>query len=74
MPPVLSPSPQTWGLLELQRGNRLAAYFMLLRSASTEPRNRPVLRWAPVRAAVRQAAERRRARTAAMHGSSGDGK
>lgn len=39
---------QAWGLLELQRGNQLAAVRMLERSAAMDPKNVPVLRWKPV--------------------------
>lgn len=36
---------QAWGLLELQKGNVLAATRMLERSALCEPRNLAVLKW-----------------------------
>ncbi|KAI3433431.1 hypothetical protein D9Q98_003246 [Chlorella vulgaris] len=39
---------QAWGLMEMQRGNFLAAVLLLDRSAVLEPRNRPVLKWKPV--------------------------
>jgi hypothetical protein len=41
-----------WGLLELQKGNWLAAVLLLERGVAYDPaRCAPVLRWAPVREA-----------------------
>ncbi|KAL4431107.1 hypothetical protein ABPG75_006363 [Micractinium tetrahymenae] len=57
-PPLL----QAWGLMEMQRGNWVAALLLLDRSARLEPRNTPVLRWKPVVEARRTLGERRRAR------------
>ena len=42
---------QAWGLLELQRGNALAALLLLERSAILDPANVAVLNWAQVSAA-----------------------
>ena len=38
---------QAWGLLELQRGNVLAAVILLERCVANDPRCSPVLRCAP---------------------------
>lgn len=42
---------QAWGLMELQRGNIVAAVKLLERCAEQDPRNLPVLKWKPVREA-----------------------
>ncbi|EFJ50551.1 hypothetical protein VOLCADRAFT_88469 [Volvox carteri f. nagariensis] len=42
---------QAWGLMELQRGNWLAAVMMLERSARLDDRCVPVLRWQHVKTA-----------------------
>ena len=39
---------QAWGLMELQRGNVLAAVLLLERSVAYDPRCSPVLRWKAV--------------------------
>lgn len=48
--PCLAPPPaQAWGLMELQKGNVVAAVKLLDRCAAADPRrNMPVLRWRPV--------------------------
>lgn len=52
-----------WGLLELQRGNWLAAVLLLERGVACDPaRCAPVLRWAPVRAARLTVSARRRSK------------
>lgn len=51
---------QAWGLMELQRGNILAAVLLLERSVLFEPRNSPVLRWRPVQVAQQTVLTRRR--------------
>ncbi len=40
---------QAWGLLELQRGNVLAAVLLLERCVANDPRCSPVLKWKAVR-------------------------
>ena len=40
---------QAWGLLELQRGNVLAAVLLLERCVASDPRCSPVLKWKPVK-------------------------
>ena len=40
---------QAWGLLELQRGNVLAAVLLLERCVASDPRCSPVLKWKAVR-------------------------
>ena len=40
---------QAWGLLELQRGNVLAAVLLLERCVANDPRCSPVLKWKPVK-------------------------
>ncbi|GFH13975.1 uncharacterized protein HaLaN_09946 [Haematococcus lacustris] len=42
------PEGQAFGLMELQRGNWLAALMLLERSVRIEPRLQPVLNWALV--------------------------
>ena len=51
---------QAWGLMELQKGNVLAAVLLLERSVQFEPRNSPVLRWRPVQLAQQTVMSRRR--------------
>ncbi len=51
---------QAWGLMELQKGNILAAVLLLERSVQFEPRNSPVLRWRPVQLAQQTVISRRR--------------
>ncbi len=51
---------QAWGLMELQKGNILAAVLLLERSVQFEPRNSPVLRWRPVQLAQQTVMSRRR--------------
>ncbi|DBA97504.1 hypothetical protein WJX77_006572 [Trebouxia sp. C0004] len=51
---------QAWGLMELQKGNILAAVLLLERSVQFEPRNSPVLRWRPVQLAQQTVMRRRR--------------
>jgi hypothetical protein len=54
-----APVLQAWALLELQRGNFLAATRLLARAVDADPeRCSPVLRWAPVRAAAAAVQER----------------
>ncbi len=43
----------------MQRANLRAAVMLLDRSAALEPKNRPVLRWAPVVEARKTVGERR---------------
>jgi hypothetical protein len=52
--------PQAWGLLELQRGNVLAAVILLERCVANDPRCSPVLRWKAVRVARQTVGSRRR--------------
>lgn len=49
-----APHPRPAMPTPTQRGNRIAALLLLDRSARLEPRNRPVLRWAPVIEARRE--------------------
>ena len=51
---------QAWGLLELQRGNLVPAVRLLERCAAYDPACEPVLRWLPVREAVRSVRLRKR--------------
>lgn len=52
---------QAWGLMELQKGNLLAAVMMLERCAATDPDTcAPLLRWKPVRDAQKTVGSRRR--------------
>ncbi|GLI59047.1 hypothetical protein VaNZ11_000875 [Volvox africanus] len=60
---------QAWGLMELQRGNWLAAVMMLERSARLDARCVPVLRWHHVRTAKTTVGSRRSA--AAIRNSNG---
>lgn len=53
---------QAWGLMELQKGNLLAAVKLLERCAQQDPRNLPVLRWKPVRDAQVSVQSRRTTR------------
>lgn len=46
---------QAWGLMELQRGNVLAAILLLERSVQFDQRNSNVLKWKPVILAKQQA-------------------
>ena len=46
---------QAWGLMELQRGNVLAAILLLERSVQFDQRNSTVLKWKPVILAKQQA-------------------
>ncbi|GIL47759.1 hypothetical protein Vafri_3943 [Volvox africanus] len=62
---------QAWGLMELQRGNWLAAVMMLERSARLDARCVPVLRWHHVRTAKTTLGSRRSA--AAIRNSNGGG-
>jgi len=56
--------PQAWGLMELQRGNVLAAVLLLERSVLNDPaRCSPVLRWKAVRTARQSVSSRRRLRS-----------
>ncbi|KAG2445198.1 hypothetical protein HYH02_008666 [Chlamydomonas schloesseri] len=50
---------QSWGLLELQRGNWLAAVRMLERCARLDVNCRPVLRWQVVQTARKTVGSRR---------------
>lgn len=52
--------PQAWGLLELQRGNVLAAVILLERCVANDPRCSPVLKWKAVRTARQTVGSRRR--------------
>ena len=62
-PAATAPLAQAWALLELQRGNARAAVALLARAVREDPeRCSPVLRWAPVVEAAREAAEERRRR------------
>ncbi|KAL3149125.1 hypothetical protein ABBQ32_001964 [Trebouxia sp. C0010 RCD-2024] len=51
---------QAWGLMELQKGNIVAAVLLLERSVQFEPRNRPVLKWRAVQLAQQALLDRRR--------------
>lgn len=51
--------PQAWGLMELQRGNWLAAVRLLERSARLDVSCRPVLRWQVVQTARKTVGSRR---------------
>lgn len=50
---------QAWGLMELQRGNILAAVMLLERCAVLDPSCRPVLRWHQVSSARQSVGSRR---------------
>jgi lipopolysaccharide biosynthesis regulator YciM len=56
---------QAWGLMELQKGNWLAAILLLERCVAHDPRCSPVLRWKQVQAAKQLASVRRKHRPAA---------
>lgn len=59
-PSARAPLAQAWALHELQRGNSRAAVALLARAVREDPeRCSPVLRWAPVVEAAREAAEER---------------
>ena len=59
-PSATAPLAQAWALHELQRGNARAAVALLARAVRDDPeRCSPVLRWAPVVEAAREAAARR---------------
>ncbi|KAK9846412.1 hypothetical protein WJX81_003324 [Elliptochloris bilobata] len=60
--PDSAPLCQAWGLMELQRGNVLAAVLLLERSVAHDPRCSPVLRWKAVRTARQTVGSRRRLR------------
>lgn len=49
---------QAWGLLELQRGNVLAAVLLLERCVQYEPTCRPVLQWKAVQIAKQSVGDR----------------
>lgn len=49
---------QAWGLLELQRGNVLAAVLLLERCVQYEPTCRPVLQWRAVQVAKQSVSDR----------------
>ena len=74
-PSATAPLAQAWALLELQRGNARAAVALLARAVREDPEKcSPVLRWAPVVEAAREAAaaaeeERRRRRKGSEGGS-----
>ena len=51
---------QAWGLMELQKGNILAAVLLLERSVQFEPKNSPVLKWRAVQLAQQTVLSRRR--------------
>lgn len=51
---------QAWGLMELQKGNIVAAVLLLERSVQFEPRNSPVLKWRAVQLAQQAFLDRRR--------------
>ena len=51
---------QAWGLMELQRGNVVAAVLLLERCVAYDPRCSPVLKWKAVRNAQQTVTSRRR--------------
>ncbi|BDA42044.1 probable protein high chlorophyll fluorescent 107 [Coccomyxa sp. Obi] len=51
---------QAWGLMELQRGNVVAAVLLLERCVAYDPRCSPVLKWKAVRIAQQTVTSRRR--------------
>ena len=51
---------QAWGLMELQKGNILAAVLLLERSVQFDPKNSPVLKWRAVQLAQQTVLNRRR--------------
>lgn len=51
---------QSWGLMELQRGNVLAAVLLLERCVQYEPKCRPVLQWRAVQLAKESVSQRLR--------------
>ena len=51
---------QTWGLLELQRGNTLPAVLMLERAVKLQPTCSPVLNWQLVSEARKAVGSRQR--------------
>eukprot|EP00195_Chlamydomonas_chlamydogama_P006100 CAMPEP_0202908558 /NCGR_PEP_ID=MMETSP1392-20130828/46474_1 /ASSEMBLY_ACC=CAM_ASM_000868 /TAXON_ID=225041 /ORGANISM="Chlamydomonas chlamydogama, Strain SAG 11-48b" /LENGTH=180 /DNA_ID=CAMNT_0049597957 /DNA_START=179 /DNA_END=721 /DNA_ORIENTATION=- len=53
---------QAWGLMELQRGNLLAALMMLERAVKLEPSCSPVLKWRQVDTARKTVGSRRSVR------------
>ena len=50
---------QAWGLMELQRGNVLAAVLLLERSVRMDPSCSPVLRWKEVQQARHTVGQRK---------------
>lgn len=56
---TLSVLMQSWGLLELQRGNLLAAVLLLERCVTQDPSCSPVLRWKAVQLAQQSVMTRR---------------
>lgn len=67
--PFAPPCVQAWGLLELQRGNALAAVMLLDRCAALDPtRCSPVLRWTQVSSARKTVGSRRARVVAAATG------
>ncbi|KAK9785340.1 hypothetical protein WJX73_004675 [Symbiochloris irregularis] len=57
---------QTWGLLELQRGNMVAAVKLLERCVLADPSLSPVLKWKAVQVAQQAVVTRRRAHRLSM--------
>jgi len=71
-PGPAAPILQAWALLELQRGNALAATNLLARAVAADPaRVSPVMKWAPVRAAAATVGQRRQQQV--LRGSGGGG-
>ncbi|GLC54770.1 hypothetical protein PLESTB_000904100 [Pleodorina starrii] len=64
---------QAWGLMELQRGNWLAAVMLLERSARLDSRCVPVLSWQHVRTAKKTVGSRRTRGSAVRPAASGAG-
>ncbi|KAL6758924.1 hypothetical protein V8C86DRAFT_3133866 [Haematococcus lacustris] len=62
---------QAFGLMELQRGNWLAALMLLERSVRIEPRLQPVLNWALVDAARQAVGSRHQRRRKEPEGAAG---
>jgi len=73
-PSARAPLAQAWALHELQRGNSKAAMALLARAVREDPeRCSPVLRWAPVVEAAREAAEEEERRRKGEGKKSGSG-
>ncbi|KAJ9523301.1 hypothetical protein QJQ45_005263 [Haematococcus lacustris] len=75
-PVVLRDAPaaavyNAFGLMELQRGNWLAALMLLERSVRIEPRLQPVLNWALVDAARQAVGSRQQRRRKEPEGAAG---